>query len=101
MFEQKHDENFSTGTSVHKKKFFFQNPPPPPSSLVVGVNKTSAKIGCHAATLTNDNLRLWVLVAVEPVRGLADVGDPELLGGHVLLELVELSLQNLNKGKQD
>ena len=83
-----------------KRNFSFKIHPPP-SSLVVGVNKTSAKIGCHAATLTNDNLRLWVLVAVEPVRGLADVGDPELLGGHVLLELVELSLQNLNKGKQD
>ena len=86
---------------ITKRNFSFKIHPPPPSSLVVGVNKTSAKIGCHAATLTNDNLRLWVLVAVEPVRGLADVGDPELLGGHVLLELVELSLQNLNKGKQD
>ena len=50
----------------------------------------------HFTLLVVDGLRLRVPLGDEPVGGLADLSDAILLRRHVLLELVELPLENLD-----
>ena len=47
------------------------------------------------------NVRLRVLVPGELVCGLADLRHAELLGPHVLLELIKFPLENLENNNQD